>query len=164
MGLIINIGLFLLVFLILAISGGFATSSARRVTKLPGYKTNSSLDTAHKRLTTAAVITWIVIPLYIVIIVLYAIFAEFDFFLVGIFSLLFLGSAMLFIFIIGILSAVGAYDIGASGVPSTNDARRDAIIASVLALISFAGVIGLFIYRHYKKHHKSKIKKSKTTG
>lgn len=162
MGIVINILLLGLSFTAFAVSGGFITNSAVRITGIPGYKQIPDLESAHKWASIAAVITWISIALMLVGIILYIVFAsetaEFTAKWV-IYGLLFLtlGGTIA----VGILSALTANDVNKSGVSDKNLADRQAIIAAVLAIVVFVLIIVALILTFV---YKPKLKSEKVKG
>lgn len=58
MGLVVvNILLLVTTIVLMAVSGGYATSAAKDVTDIPKYTANTDLKNAHRYLSIAAVIT-----------------------------------------------------------------------------------------------------------
>lgn len=74
MNFIISIIISIVALIILAISGGYATSAAASVTFIDGYDNNEKLKSAHTKLTWAAVITWIVVTLILILSIVFFIF------------------------------------------------------------------------------------------
>ena len=148
MGTFINILFFGISFITLAISGGFATNAAVKLTSIPNYSSNPDLTTAHKYLSIAAVVTWITVAAILVLGILYLIYGDVEtggvFTNLVIYGLLFLSLAATIT--VGILSAIAADKISKSKVTNDNNARRQAIIAAVLALVAGVGLlIGLLV-------------------
>ena len=150
MGTFVNLILFGISFIALAIAGGFATNSAIRVTGISGWDKNSDLSTAHKYLTIAAVVCWITVAAIIVGAILYLwVGAEtIELGSLGwagyvVYGLLFLSLAATVV--VGILSALAAQKIADSKVSNDNNSRRQAIIAAVLAIVTAVGLIGSLI-------------------
>lgn len=160
MGTFVNLLFFGISFIALAISGGFATNGAVKITHISGYKQNKDLDSAHKYLSWAAVICWITIALILVLGVVYLLYGDLE--TAGMFTniviygllLLSLGATI----IVGIFSAIAAQKIAKSKVSNDNNSRRQAIIAAVLAIVTavglIAGLIAMFFTPSKKKDDK----------
>lgn len=176
MSLFINIIFFAFTITILAIASFYCANSAVRVTRIPNYKDNKDLENAHKNLTIGSVIGWLTVSFIVIgglIFILVAIFGApeeaagaeavaaegeesgtiskyadyFVYFLLGI-SLIAVG-------IVGILCAFAAGQINASGVPNKDLANRQAIIATVLAIVGFLLIsITLIVRLFYKPKSK----------
>lgn len=152
MGLnVVNILLFGISFIILAIAAGFATNAAVR---LGSGNADPELASAHKYLTIVAVISWISVALIIGGIIVYIIFGFETVEVTGkwiIYLLLFFTLGL--VLAVGILSAIAAYKIGASKADNKG-AYRQAIIATVLAIIGFvlvAIILGIRLFYKPKK-------------
>lgn len=157
MGIVVNIILFGLSFITLSISGGYSTNSAVRITKIPNYKDDKKLESAHRNLSIAAVITWITVAAIIIGAILFLIFGSEEtvaaeestgisfgsiivYFLLGV-SLLATG-------FVGVLSAIAAGEINDSDVPNKKSANRQAIIAAVLAIVGAVLILGALIGKY----------------
>ena len=158
MGLnIFNIFLLGISFTAFVISAGFITDSSRRIGNLPEKSGNADLESAHKYSIWAAVIAWVSVAMLLVAGVLILIYGEellfggfADWLVMGFLFSTLAGSA-----IVGVLSAITANDIGKSGVENNNDSRKQAIIAAVIAIIAFVGIlIAFFIKMFYKPKSK----------
>lgn len=158
MGFVINVIFIVGAIVLLAISGGFSTDAARRITDIPDWDKNTDLKSAHGYLTGAAIATWIGIPLVIVLLILYFVYGSESIEETGkIVTYIFLFILLILVILIGILSAVGASKINSSKVSDDNGSYKQAIIAASLAL----GVIGIIIILMIIKavvKHKSKDK------
>lgn len=160
MTFVVNLIFLVISFIILAIAGGFATNSAVRITQIPAWDQNDKLKQARHYLTIAAVVTWITIAAILVIIVLYLMFGlettELPGVVTGITYILLFGSLGATI-AVGILSAIASQRINEAKVPNDNNARRQSIIATVLAIVGFVGIlIGLILKLFKKSPDKSK--------
>ena len=177
MGLAVTIVFLLIAGLAYAVSGGYATNSAIRVTKIPNYKNNPKLTAAHKWLSIAAVITWVSIALIVVGIVLAIIFAPEIFEVVEdtsviggqnvgtslgkyvLYGLLFL--IMFGVILVGILSAIAASDINGAKLQNDDGAARQATIAASIAIPVFVLIliiiIVLFTYKPKKKESEDQL-------
>ena len=152
-----NIMLLFISFVAFAISAGFITDSSRRIGNLPEKAANEDLQAAHRYSIWAAVVGWISVALLLVaglLIIIYS--AEIyesgfaSWLVTGLLFFTLAGSA-----IVGVLAAITANDIEKSGVPNNNNARQQAIIAAVLAIITFVAVlIAFFIKMFYKPKDK----------
>lgn len=159
-----NIMLLFISFVAFAISSGFITDSSRRIGNLPEKSTNEDLQAAHKYSIWASIVGWISVALLVVAGILIVIYSAeiyesgFASWLVtGLLFFTLAGSA-----IVGVLAAITANDIEKSGVSQNNNSRRQAIIAAVLAIITFVAVlIAFFIKMFYKPKDKEleKLKK-----
>lgn len=148
MGSFVNIIFFAISFITLAISGGFATNSAVRITGIKGWEKNDELAEAHRLLSIAAIVTWITVAVIIALAIIIIFFigpAAGRFASIIIYGFLFLSVAA--VVGIAILSAIASQKINNSGIEDDNLARRQAIIAAVLASVSGVGIIILFIVR-----------------
>lgn len=152
MGLnVINIFLFGISFIILAIAAGYATNAAVRI---GGGNPDPELSSAHTYLTYVAIIAWISVALIIGGIIVYIIFGSETVEVTGnwvIYLLLFFTLAL--VLAVGILSAIAAYKIGASKADNKG-AYRQAIIATVLAIVGFvlvAIILGIRLFHKPKK-------------
>jgi hypothetical protein len=168
MGLnIVNIFLFGLSFIILAIAAGYATNAAVRL----GGKSDPELSSAHRYLTIVAILSWLSVALMLVGIFLFIFFdletvsITRNFFVYG---LLFLTLGL--VLTVGILSAIAAYKIGKSQADNSG-AYRQAIIAAILGIVGFvlvAVVLGIKIFYKPKKKkeivRKEEIKESGLEG
>jgi len=168
MGVFIDILFLGIAFIALAVSGGYATSAATKVGNIPNYSSNPDLDSAHRYLSIAAVVTWITVAAILVLGIVYLIFGSeeatvageatgFSFTNLVIYGLLFL--ALVATIVVGILSAIAAQKIANSKVSNDNGSRHQAIVAAILALVAGAGLlIGLivmFVRPKKKKEDKS---------
>ena len=151
----VDLILLVVAFVVLAISGGFATNGAVRITGIKAWDSNTKLKNAHHKLTIAAVVAWITVAAILILGILYLIFGSET---IGIF-----GSLIIYIFLIatlvatgtvGILSAIAAEDIQKANVKDDNESRRQAIIAASLALVGFVSLIIVFIIRLFDKPKK----------
>ena len=158
----VNLIFFGISFITLAISGGFATNAALRITGIPAWDTNDKLKSAHRKLTIAAVVTWITIAVILVLGILYLIFGSET---IGVFGdiiiYLFLFATLGASAVIGTLSAIAAAEIGQSKVSDDNESRRQAIIAAVLALVGFVSLVIILFIHLFRK---PKDKKDDTAG
>ena len=170
MGLAVTVIFLVISGLAYSISAGFATNSAIRVTKIPGYKNNPKLTTAHKYLTIAAVVAWLSITFIVIGIVLTLIFSP-EIFAASVevdavapqatsslgkyalYGLLFL--IMAGVITVGILSAIAAADINNAKVQDDDKAARQATIVAAIAIPVFVLiliiVIAIFTYKPKKK-------------
>jgi len=157
MGLVVNIILFGLSFITLAISGGFSTNAAVRITKIPNYKDNKKLESAHRNLSIAAVITWITVAALVIGIILFLIFGseetaaaeeETGISFGSIIVYFLLGVSLFATIFVGILSAIAAGEINDSGVPNKDLANRQAIIGAVLAIVGAVLILGALIGKY----------------
>lgn len=160
MGLILNIFFFGTSFAVLSIAGYYATDAAVKVTKIPNYKDNQKLKSAHSYLSWAAVVTWITVALLLIAGILYLFFAwetaeETGGYVID----FFLGISLLAVITVGILSAVGAADVNDSGVSDKKNANRQAVIAAILAIVGFVLIVGLLLYKLLYNPKKNKQKK-----
>lgn len=158
MGLVINIVLLLFSVVLLAVAGGFATSAANKIKKIPKYEGNPELKSARKWLVWAAVITWITLPVLLIITIISGFSLAFG--EVGrIIFYIFISLILLVILIIGILSAGAANKIKNSKVTDNNKSRGKAITAAILAFVGFGlvlfAVIAEIILRKKKKEGKN---------
>ena len=153
----VNFIFFGISFVVLAISGGFSTNSAVRITGIPSWDDNPKLKSAHSKLSIAAIITWITVAVILILGILYIIFGSET---IGIF-----GNIIIYLFLlltlaataaVGALSAIGASDIQQSKVTNDNGARKQAIIASVLAIVGFVGLVIILIIRLFNKPKETK--------
>ncbi len=152
----VNLIFFSISFITLAVSGGYATNAAVRITGIPAWDSNDKLKSAHRKLTIAAIVTWITVAAILILGILYLIFGTET---IGIFGdiiiYLFLFATLAATAVIGALSAIAAAEIAQSKVSDDNESRRQAIIAAVLALVGFVGlVIILFIHLFRKPKDK----------
>ncbi len=148
MGVIINIIFFGIAFITLVISGGFATNSSVRITGITGYKGNDKLKAGHDKLTIAAIITWITVAVLIILGILSVVFGADE--VPGIMNWVVYGFLILTLAAVGavgVLSAIGAADIGAAKVTNDNGSQRAAIIAAVLAIVGFVAIIVVLLIR-----------------
>ena len=157
MGFVIDIFLFGLSFVSLAIAGGFATNAAVRITGISGWGSNPDLRSAHRYLSISAVICWVTVAVILVLVFLYIFFGldiglEILITLVT-YGLLFLSLGA--IIVVGVFSAIAAQKIADSKVSDNNESRRQSIIAAVLALVSGVGLLGIIIYRLFFSSDKS---------
>lgn len=160
MSLFINIFFFGLSFTILSVAGYYATDAAVKVTKIPNYKDNKKLKTAHSYLSWAAVITWITVALLLVAGIAYLFLAGETIEVTGSYVVDgFLALSLFSVITIGILSAVGAADINDSGVSDKKNANRQAVIAAILAIIGFVLITGLLLFKLLYKPKSKKEKK-----
>lgn len=130
---------FIVLTLLLAISAGFGTNAAVRVTGISNYKTNQDLLKAHSKLTWLSVVAWIGVALIITGIILIFVFdleMASNIFIYGLMILVFV-----LLLIIGIFSAWAASLIASADVTDDNKARRQAIISASLAFFGVALVI-----------------------
>jgi len=148
-----NIFLIIISFLAFVISSGFITDCSRRLGNLPEKSTNEDLKNAYKYSVWAAVIGWISVALLLgagILIVIYS--AEIyesgfaSYLVTGILFFTMAGAAL-----IGVLSAIVASDINKSGVKDNNNAYRQAIIATVIGIIAFVGVLIAFSIKMFYK-------------
>ena len=65
---------FLILVILLAISAGFGTNAAVRITASTNYKTNADLLKAHSKLTWMSVIAWIGVAVIVTAIILIFVF------------------------------------------------------------------------------------------
>ena len=151
MGLnVINIFLFGISFIILAIAAGFATNAAVRL----GGDQDPDLKSSHYYFTIVAIVAWLSVALIIGGIIVYIIFGSETVEVTGnwvIYLLLFFTLAL--VLTVGILSAIAAYKIGASSADNKG-AYRQAIIATVLAIVGFvlvAIILGIRLFHKPKK-------------
>ena len=148
MSTFVNIIFFVISFGTLAVAGGFATDAARRVTTITGYDNNDTLISAHKKLSIAAVVTWITVAALIVIGILLLVFGSIA--LVGFLNWIIYGFLILTLVaigIVGVLSAMASAEINRADVQDNNLSRRNAAIAAVLAIVGFVGVVIIMIIR-----------------
>ena len=155
MGLAINLIFCGIAFLTFAISAGFLTDSVRRIGQIPNYSANNHLKNAHYVGTIDAIVSWIVVALLLLAIVLYIIYgsetAEYTGSIFLYFVLLIsLGGALT----TGIIGAYIAYNINQSGVSDNNGSYKQAIVATVLALITFTLLVILFLIKVFYKPKK----------
>jgi len=170
MGLnIFNIFLLGLSFTSFVIAAGFITDSSRRIGNLPEKETNKDLQNAHKWSIWAAVLSWITVALLLLALVVFIYLSvvlseeEYATGSYGGFSNLFINGALFLalagIITVGIFSVLTANDIKKSDVTETNNSYRNAIIAAVISIVTFVGIlIAFFIKIFYKP--KSKTEKS----
>ena len=159
MGLALTVVLLVIAGIAYAISGGFATNAAVRITKIPGYKQNPKLTNAHKWLSIAAAVTWISIALIVLGIILMIFFApevaeastaeqaaggsSTSFGTYILYGLLFL--IMGGVITVGILSAIAARDINSAKIQNDDNAARQATIAAVIAIPVFVIILIVLI-------------------
>ena len=159
MGLnIFNIFLLGVSFLAFVVSSGYITDSSRRIGNLPEKKTNKDLQSAHKYSIWASILGWISVALFLaaaVIIFIYS--AEIyesgfaDYLVTGLLFFTLSGAAL-----IGVLSAITASDINKSKVENNDNSYRQAIIATIIAIFAFVGVlVAFFIKLFYKPKPKA---------
>lgn len=163
--------IFLIAIALVALTASYAATAAAHITNIPDWASNPKLASAHKYLAWAASVGWIFIGLVIAVIVLLIILAItgiFDFGLSDIIEASILPTILSLInflmvgvlLTIGILSAIGTYDIDQSGVSSSELtlARSKALIATLVSL----GVLGLIlIYYIVSSVIKSRQKKKR---
>jgi hypothetical protein len=163
--------IFLIAIALVALTASYAATAAAHITNIPDWASNPKLASAHKYLSWAASVGWIFIGLVIAVIVLLIILAItgiFDFGLSDIIEASILPTILSLInflmvgvlLTIGILSAIGTYDIDQSGVssPELTLARSKALIATLVSL----GVLGLLlIYYVVSSIIKSRQKKKR---
>ena len=151
-------GIFLFVaFIILAISGGFITNSAIRITDIPAYDADSNLKAAHTKATWAAVITWIAVALVLGMALFYYFYVSkkvSGFGKIVIYILFFI--SMIAVIIVGILAGIAATDINKSSVSDNKGSCHQAVIATVTAIIGFVFLLAGFIFVVYSKYPKKK--------
>ena len=152
---VINIFLFGLSFIILAISAGFATNAAVRL----GGKTDPDLVYSHKILTISSIVAWLSVALIIGGIIAYIVFGSETVEVTGnyvVYGLLFF--ILLLILTVGILSAIAAYNINKT--TANNDgAYKASIVSAVLAIIGFVLVLGIILFKAFHKPKKEKEEK-----
>lgn len=168
MGLFINLLFLAISFITLAVAGGFSTNGAVRVTGIPAWDKNPDLYTAHKYLSISATVCWVTVAVIIVGAIVYAIFGAetVELGTLGwadyvVYGLLFLSLAATIG--VGILSAIAAQKIAASGVTENNSSRRQAIIAAVLAIVASVAIIAAFLFLFFGSGGKKKDETSKTS-
>ena len=155
MGIFITIIIFAVAFITLAVAGGYATSAASKVTKIPNWKSNKDLKSAHKYLSIAAVVTWITVALIITLGILYLIFGletAATFGNLVVYGLLFL--SLIAVIIVGILSAIASAKINQAKVKDNKGSRSHAIIAAILAIIAGIGLLVLVLVRLFSPSKK----------
>lgn len=163
MGLVVDIFFFGIAFLTLAISGGFVVNSSIRITHISDYRDIAKLESAHRKLTIASVIAWITVAFILVAGILYLIFGSEEtevtseatgvsFGSIVVYGLLFI--SLVATSTVGILSAMAASDINASGVQDKDLANRQAIIAAVLAIVVVVALLVVIIARFFHKPKK----------
>jgi hypothetical protein len=139
-------------FITLAIAGGFSTNSRVRLNGVKNGANNKKLESAKSRLTSAAIATWITVAAILILGILYLIF--------GLETVSIFGDIIIYIFLlgslvatgaVGILSAIAAQDIADAKLTNDNGARHQAIIAAVLAIVAFVGLIVAFILKLFSK-------------
>jgi MFS family permease len=161
MGVFINILFFGSAFVALAVAGGFATNAAVRVTGITGWDKDKNLDSAHKYLSIAAVVTWITVAVILVLGIVYIIFFMEE--TLGLFTNLviyaFLFLSLAATAIVGVLSAIAAQKIADSKTTSNNSGRTQAIVAAVLAIVATVSLFAAFIASFFKFGKKKDEKK-----
>ncbi len=154
MGLnIFNIFLLFLSFSFFVVASGFITDASRRIGNLPEKETNEDLQRAYKYSIWAAIIGWISVALLLVAgIVIFIYSAELyeagfaNYLVTGLLFFTLLGSGA-----VGILSALTANYINKSKVDNNNNSYRQAIIAAIISIVAFVGIlIAFFIKIFYK--------------
>lgn len=165
--LFIDIGLLVVAAIALGIAAGFVASAASRVTEIDKWKKDHDLKKAHTYLSWSAVFGWVGLAGLVTLIVLYAIFgSESIQFTLGLVSKGLLLLAIGLLIMTGSFAAVGASFIDKSPNSSEgkkNGAYKQAIIATVLALVGGTLIIGLFLYMMFHKPKtKEDVKKDKT--
>lgn len=162
MGFVVNVIFIIGAIALLAVSGGYSTDAARRVTDITGWSDNPELKSAHSLLSGAAVATWIGLALIIVLLILYFIyFFETIEITGGFVTYLFLFVLLALVILIGVLSAIAANKINSANVSDNKGSYKQAIIAASLALGVMGIVIILMILKFYLQHHKSKVEAEK---
>ena len=158
MGFIINIVLLLGAIGLLAVSGGYSTDAARRVTDITGWDSYPDLRSAHTLLSWSAVAAWLGLALVIILLVLYFIYGFETIEITGnLVTYLFLFGVLGLVILVGVLSAVAADKINKANVSDNKGAYKQAIIAAVLSL----GTLGIIILLAIIKYM---IKKKATEG
>lgn len=167
MGLnVFNIFLLGISFTSFVIASGFITDSSRRIGNLPEKETNKDLQNAHKNSVIAAIVGWITVALLLLALVVFIYLSvvlseeEYATGTGGGFSNLFINGALFLalagIITVGIFSVLTANDIKKSDVTETNNSYRNAIIAAVISIITFVGIlIAFFIKLFYKPKSKA---------
>ena len=148
MSIFIIIILLAFAFILLAVSGGFITNAAVRITGIPEYSDNTDLKSAHKWASWAAVTAWITVALIIFSAILYYAFGAEEtlgmftkFVLYGLFFL-----DIVAVIIVGIFAALTASDINKSKVTDNNLAYRQSIVATVTAIVGFVFLVAGLIF------------------
>lgn len=161
---LIELGLLIVAAIALGVAAGFVSSAATKITKTKDWRKDHDLKKAHTYLSWSAAVGWIGLALIVLLVVLYMVFGletaeEFGGWVVKFFLFL----TLVVLLTTGSLAAIGASYINKS--PNRDAARatgsyRDAIIATVLAIIAGVLIGGLFLYVMFHKP-KSKAEKEK---
>lgn len=167
---VILIFLFLIIFII---TGILITRSAVQIKKINDYSTSSQLQSAHKAATTAAVITWIIVGLSVILLIV-GLFIGADEVAIGdialeaasgggngIFLYLLLGVLIILSVLNGIFGIIAAENIKNnpgydSADTATRDARGSAIWAAVLSFASIGLIIIIYIFYAVHRHNAKK--------
>lgn len=168
MGLFSDIVLFVIIIILLLISGVFATKSAIAVKDINNYDTDSELQKAHRYLTGAAIACWLGVFIIIVIIGIYIFFVGETVFETGTFFTVGLLIFTIFLTVlVGALSIIAARAIDQSSnyKSSNSSAHKDAIIASVVSIggIGFIFITMIFVLISASQRNKNKTIPTQST-
>ena len=170
--------IFLIAIVLVALTASYSAAAAAHITDIKDWASNPKLASAHKYLAWAASVGWIFIGLVIAVIVLLIILAItgiFDFGLSDIIEVNILPSILSIInflmvgvlLTVGILSAIGTYDIDQSGVssPEVTTARSKALTSTLVSL----GVLGIVLVYYIgssliKRYQKKKRAEQEAAG
>lgn len=158
---------FIVLVILLAVSAGFGTNAAVKITGISNYKTNTDLLKAHTKLKWLSVIAWIGVAVIITAIILILVF---DLEMVGgffIYGLIIL--CLILLLVVGIYAAWAASLIGKANVKDDNKAKRQSIVSASLALggmilIIIGMFIKIFVVDKDKKTTMSSVKPSSFLG
>ena len=169
MGLnVFNIFLLGLSFTSFVIASGFITDSSRRIGNLPEKETNNDLQNAHRYSIIASIVGWITVALLLLALVVFIYLSvvlseeEYATGSYGGFSNLFINGALFLalagIITVGIFSVLTANDIKKSDVTDNNNSYRNAIIAAVISIVTFVGIIITFLIKIFYKPKSKAVK------
>ena len=138
-------------FLLLAIAGGFAAKSASSIKNVTGYSTDPRMQKARSALIWSAIISFVAVFLMLVMVVLFFIYGDRADQRT---QKLLIGALMVFsfimIFVSGVLSAIGATNIHASGLysgaGSANSAYQTAIGSTVILFLGAGLLILIYMF------------------
>ena len=145
-------------FIAFIVSAGYITDASRRIGNLPELDTNKDLTSAHRYSYIAAIIAWVSVALFLVAIILIFVYGS-EFIVEGGFSNYLILGSLFFVLsgaaMVGVLSAITASEINKSKVTDNGGAYSQAIIATIIGIISFVAIlIAFFVKMFYKPKKK----------
>lgn len=173
MNLFLTIGIFIVIFILLIVTGVYAVKAAIAINKNPAVDNDPDLKKAHTHLKNASIVCWIGVFLLVVMIGLYLYFGlETARSTAGTIATILMVTVIILLVSVGILSAIGAAALKSSKAYSDQGSDADghkwattaAILGILLVGLSIVGAIIYFVTKSRAKARHNKAEKIRASN